>query len=229
MFYKIPCPPNYVPVHNRIESGRTFSPDLNGIISRLIDVVGPTINMLTIKPLVNALFKSTLRAALPAPKTMGETFRYTRFKGQIASAAVAVATTDVFRVIEVILELNNVRPFAGGIALRFVKGTPALLGFTKFEKTCVLEMDSVDASITRDFFREVWLRLEALRIDYTLHWGKINFIMNEQRVRRMYGDANVDKWLQCRESLLDAATRSVFTNDFMIQCGLDKSPSGPFV
>jgi hypothetical protein len=229
-FYKIPCPPEYRPVHNRIESGRTYSRDLNGIISQVLDAAGPTINMLTIKPLVNAFFQSTLRAAQPAPKTMGETFRYTRFKGQIASAALAVATSDVFRVIEVILEMNKERPFAGGIALRFVKGTPALLGFTKFDKSCVLEMDSVDANITRRFFEDVWLRLEALGVDYTLHWGKINFILNEQRVRRMYGDGNVDKWLNCRASLLDAATRRIFTNDFMIQCGLDKSPPiGPFV
>ncbi|GAA4431197.1 hypothetical protein GCM10023188_18540 [Pontibacter saemangeumensis] len=229
MFYKTPCPATYIPVHNQLESGRTYSQDLNGIISKVIDVAGPTINMLAIKPLVNAFFKSTLRAAQPKPQTMGETFRHTRFKGQIASAALAVATSDVFKVIEVILELNKTRPFAGGIALRFVKGTPALLGFTKFPKTCVLEMDGVDAAETRGFFREVWLRLEALNIPYTLHWGKINFILNEERVRRMYGDVNVDKWLRCREFLLDAATRSVFTNDFMIQCGLDKLATPPIV
>ena len=180
--------------------------------------------MLTIKPLVNTFFQSTLRAAQPAPKTIGETFRHTRFKGKIASAALAIATSDIFRVIEIILELNAKQPFAGGIALRFVKGTAALLGFTKFEKSCVLEMDGVDAEITRSFFKEVWLRLEAKNISYTLHWGKLNFILNEQRVRRMYGDESVNKWLRCRASLLDASTRSVFTNDFMIQCGLDKVP-----
>ncbi|WP_162052297.1 FAD-binding protein [Pontibacter pamirensis] len=228
MFYKIPCPPTYQPVLNRTDSGRTYSQDLNGIISQVLDAAGPTLNMLTIKPLVNRFFQSTLRAAQPAPKTMGETFRHTRFKGQIASAALAVATTDVFRVIEVILELNKQRPFAGGIALRFVKGTAALLGFTKFKKSCVLEMDGVDADITRSFFREVWLRLEANHIPYTLHWGKLNFILNEQRVRRMYGDVNVNKWLRCRALLLDAPTRRVFTNDFMIQCGLDKAPPVPF-
>lgn len=66
-FYKSPCPPTYQPVHHRIESGRTYSQDLNGIISKLIDAAGPTINMLTIKPLVNALFKNILRAAQPKP------------------------------------------------------------------------------------------------------------------------------------------------------------------
>ncbi|MFT2009298.1 FAD-binding protein [Pontibacter sp. 13R65] len=227
-FYKIPCPPSYQPVHNRLESGRTFSPDLNGIISRVLEAAGPTLNMVTIKPLMNALFNSTLRAAQPQPMTIGETFRHTRFKGQIASAALAVATTDVFKVIDVILVLNNRQPFAGGIALRFVKGTSALLGFTKFAKSCVLEMDGVDAPFTRQFFSDVWHRLEALHIPYTLHWGKLNFILNEQRVRQMYGNQQVEKWLQCRAALLDAPTRKVFTNDFMVQCGLDKTPATPF-
>ncbi len=228
-FYKTPCPPAYKPVHNRVASGLTYSQDLNGIISQVLDGMGPRLNMLTIKPLVNALFKTTLRAAQPRPRTMGETFRHTRFKGQIASAAIAVATTDIFRAIEVILELNKVHPFAGGIALRFVKGTTATLGFTRFAKSCVLEMDGVDAAITRRFFEAVWLRLEAIGVPYTLHWGKINFILNEQRVRRMYGDAAVNNWLRCRAALLDPATQKVFTNDFMIQCGLHKSPTGPFV
>ncbi|MHA6247950.1 FAD-binding protein [Pontibacter sp. CAU 1760] len=230
-FYKIPCPPNYRPVHNSLESGRTFSPDLNGIISKTLDRLGPTVNMHLIKPLVNALFERTLRAAQPKPLTIGETFRHTRFRGQIASAALAVSTQDVFRVIEVILELNKRQPFAGGIALRFVKGTPALLGFTKYAKTCVLEMDAVDANITRDFFTKVWLQLEALRIDYTLHWGKLNYILNPERVRRMYGQQQVNKWLQSRAFLLDPSTQQVFTNDFMKQCGLDviTPGGGPFV
>ncbi|MCJ8167311.1 FAD-linked oxidase [Pontibacter sp. E15-1] len=228
MFYKVPCPPAYQPLHNRVASGLTYSQDLNGIISRVLDAAGPTLNMLIIKPLVNALFRTTLRAAQPKPMTMGETFRHTRFKGQIASAAIAVDTADIFRVIDVILDLNRSQPFAGGIALRFVKGTSATLGFTKFAKTCVLEMDGVDAAITRRFFETVWLRLEGMGVPYTLHWGKINFILNEQRVRRMYGDARVNEWLACRAALLDEASRRVFTNDFMIQCGLHKAPPGPF-
>jgi hypothetical protein len=221
-FFKIPCPPDYVPVHNQIESARTYSEDTSGIISKILDAVGPAINMAVIKPLVNTLFQSTLRAAFPAPKTIGETFRHTRFRGQIASAALATDTETIFRVIEVIREINKTSPLAGGIALRFVKGTPATLAFTRFPKTCVLEMDGIDGDVTRTFFEKVWLKLEAENIPYTLQWGKLNFILNEERVRRMYGDASVNKWLTCREKLLDAETRQIFNNAFMHQCGLDK-------
>ena len=36
----------------------------------------------------------------------------------------------------------------------------------------------------------------------------------------MYGETNLDKWLNSRNQLMDAATQKVFTNDFMKQCGL---------
>ncbi|HMF73463.1 MAG TPA: hypothetical protein VK616_18410, partial [Flavitalea sp.] len=110
--------------------------------------------------------------------------------------------------------------FAGAIALRFIKGTPATLGFTHFNKTCVLEMDGVESKSSRNFFEKVWNRFEELGIPYTLHWGKINFILNQERVRRMYGESAVNQWKTWRETLLDEPTRKVFTNDFMVRCGL---------
>lgn len=220
-FYKIPCPPGYEPVHNTVTSGLTYSDDTMGIISKILDAVGPNVSSLVIKPLVNTLFKSGLRAAQPSPKTMGETFKNTRFRGQIASAAFAIDCATMFQVVDLICELNKANPLAGGLAFRFVKGTPATLGFTRFEKTCVIEMDGIDATVTRQFFESVWLKLEEVGIPYTLHWGKLNFILDSQRVIRMYGQERIDSWKNCRHALLNEATRKVFTNDFMIKCGLD--------
>ena len=36
----------------------------------------------------------------------------------------------------------------------------------------------------------------------------------------MYGEDAVGKWVNTRNQLLDAATKKVFTNSFMQQCGL---------
>lgn len=220
-FYKIPCPPEYIPVHNRVTSGLTYGEDLLGIISKLIDAVGTDAGSKLIKPLVNSLFKTGLRAAQPYPKTMGETFKNTRFRGQVASAAFAIDCMNIFRVVELIIELNKVTPLAGALAFRFVKGTQATLGFTHFPKTCVVEMDGIDADITRKFFENVWIKLEEQGISYTLHWGKMNFILNKQRVINMYGAEKVNKWINCRHSLLSEPARKVFTNDFMVMCGLN--------
>ena len=106
-FYKIPCPPEYQPVHNTVTSGLTYSDDTMGIISQIIDKIGPDVSSVLIRPLVNTLFKSGLRAAQPSPKTMGETFKNTRFRGQIASAAFAIDCADIFRVVDFICELNK--------------------------------------------------------------------------------------------------------------------------
>ena len=220
-FYKIPCPPDYEPVHNLVESASTYSEDTMGIVSKILDKIGPTISSKIVKPMVNALFESGLRAAQPAPKTMGETFKNTRFRGQIASAAFAIDIKDMFRVVDIICDLNKETPLAGGLAFRFVKGTAATLGFTRFPKTCVIEMDGIDANITRKFFEDTWVRLEAEGIPYTLHWGKLNFILNKERVIQMYGEDKVSSWIRSRHKLLTEAERKVFTNDFMVQCGLD--------
>jgi hypothetical protein len=220
-FYKIPCPPEYQPRHNSVTSGLTYGEDLLGVISQLIDVVGTDVSSKLIKPLVNSLFKSGLRAAQPGPKTMGETFKNTRFRGQVASAAFAIDCKDVFRVVELIIKLNKDTPLAGGLAFRFVKGTRATLGFTRFPKTCVVEMDGIDADVTRRFFEAVGLQLESALIPYTLHWGKMNYILNRERILQMYGTDMVNKWIGCRHTLLNEPVRKVFTNDFMTRCGLD--------
>ena len=220
-FYKIPCPPGYKPVHNTVTSGLTYSDDTMGIISKIMDKIGPDVSSKLIKPLVNSLFKSGLRAAQPEPKTMGETFKNTRFRGQIASAAFAIDCADIFRVVDIICAINKKSPLAGGLAFRFVKGTKATLGFTRFPRTCVIEMDGIDAEITRKFFEKVWFTLEQSAIPYTLHWGKMNFILNRDRVVNMYGSEKVNDWIKCRHTLLSDPVRKVFTNDFMVTCGLD--------
>lgn len=82
-------------------------------------------------------------------------------------------------------------------------------------------MDGIDAGMTRKFFENIWIKLEEQGISNTLHWGKMNFILNKQRVINMYGAAKLNKWINCRHSLLNEPVRKVFTNDFMVMCGLD--------
>jgi hypothetical protein len=82
-------------------------------------------------------------------------------------------------------------------------------------------MDGVESEITRKFYKKVWEALETKGIPYTLHWGKINFNLDAARVRKMYGDAKINRWIDCRHQLLDESVRKVFTNAFMEKCGLD--------
>jgi hypothetical protein len=104
---------------------------------------------------------------------------------------------------------------------RFVKGTKALLGFTRFDITAVLEMDAVNTPETRAFFNKVWEALDAAGIPFTLHWGKYNAFLTPVRVRDRYGDSTVDQWLSSRETLLEnPAVRQIFNNEFTAGVGL---------
>lgn len=220
LLYKMPYRDDY-PRVPRDDSGFMYGDDTLGVIETVLDRLGAVAPLL-VPPLVNKLFPLAFKANGPALGTLGEIFINTRFRGKAASAATAISMADIDRVLDLIMKTNTESPFPGALACRFVKGTKATLGFTRFEHTCVLEMDGVDAEVSRSFFRKVWQKLEAAGIPFTLHWGKLNFILNEQLVRKMYGDANVDSWISCRQVLMDEPSRKVFTNNFMRQCGLDQ-------
>lgn len=197
-----------------------YGDELLGLIQTILDNIGRKLTQKLVPPLVTKLFPLAFASNEQVTGTIGETFTNTKFRGKAASAAIAIDTADSSRAIEEIVAMNARMPFAGGLALRFVKGTKATLGFTRFEKTCVLEMDGVESASSRKFFKAVWDRFEEIGLPYTLHWGKINFNLNEARIRQMYGDTAVNKWLTARHKLLDDVTQKVFTNEFMERTGL---------
>jgi hypothetical protein len=219
VLYKIPYRNDY-PKPTPAPGNFQYGDELLGLIQTILDNLGKKLTQKLVPPLVTKLFPLAFASNEEVTGTIGEMFTNTKFRGKAASAAMAIDTANASRAIEEIVRLNAKTPFAGGLALRFVKGTEALLGFTKFEKTCVLEMDGVDSATSRRFFSNTWNRFEELNIPYTLHWGKINFNLNEALIRKMYGDVTVNKWLAARHKLLDEATQKVFTNDFMVRCGL---------
>ena len=105
-------------------------------------------------------------------------------------------------------------------ACRYVRGTQALLGFTQFDPTCVLEVYTGDTAAARRFIRALWADLNIAGIPFTLHWGKWMGYLSPRRVREMYGDA-CEQWVTARAELLeDDATRRAFTNPFLQHAGL---------
>jgi hypothetical protein len=216
--YKIPYREDY-PKIERDDKGFTYGDDLLGVVQTILDSLGPDLSALLVPSLVNKFFPLAFQSNVSTIGTLGETFGNTKFRGKAASAAIGIDASNAGKVIEEIISINKENPFAGGIALRYVKGTDALLGFTHFDKTCIIELDGVDSGLSRSFFKKVWDRLEELAIPYTLHWGKMNFNLNPALLHKMYGD-NIAKWKECRNKLLSENSRKVFTNGFMIQCGL---------
>ena len=217
--YKMP----YAPYPPRMHDTAHFQYGENtlGVIETIIDALPSPLQVALVPPLVNTLFPQAFKKAMDAVGTIGETFTNPKFRGKAISCAIGMDTSSIDKVVDIIMDINHQHPFPGGMALRFVKGTKAILGFTRFPKTCILELDGVDANVSRDFFEKVWDKMEQENIPYTLHWGKYNINLSPERVRKMYGDSSVDKWISSRRKLLDAKTRRVFNNAFMYRCGLD--------
>ncbi len=216
--YKKPFDPDYEKFKKNPEF--TYGDDLLGFIQTMLDLLKP-FNQLLIPKLVNSLFSLAFKPQPPQDGRIGDIFNYTKFRGKVASAAIAIDIKDAAQVVEDIVKLNETQAFPGGLSLRYVKGTKATLGFTRFTQTCVLELDGIDSNAARDFYEEIWNLLEQKGIHFTLHWGKINFHLNAERVKNMYGEQAVDSWLNARHTLLDSATRKVFNNQFIANCGLD--------
>lgn len=218
--YKVPYRDDYTRITTD-DNGFTYGDDLLGVMQTILDALGPGLSSKLVPGLVNKLFPLAFTANVSMTGTIGETFSNTKFRGKAASAAIAVKTDDASTVLEEVVAINKNFPFAGALALRYVKNTEALLGFTHFDKTCILELDGVDSQLSRTFIEKVWARLEELSIPFTMHWGKFNFKLTPELLQKMYG-GNVAKWKACRKSLLSDEAQKVFTSDFMVQCGLNE-------
>ncbi len=216
--YKVPYRDDYTKIVQN-DNGFTYGDDLLGVMETLLDGLGPGLSSLLVPGLVNKLFPLAFTANQNMTGTIGETFSNTKFRGKAASAAIGVQTVNASAVLEEIVRINKAFPFAGALALRYVKGTDALLGFTRFDQTCIMELDGVDSDLSRRFIEKVWTRLDELNIPFTMHWGKFNFGLTPVLVNKMYGE-KVTRWKSCRKQLLSDDVQKVFTNKFMIQCGL---------
>ena len=190
------------------------------VMGELLELVPSSLGSI-VKPLLNTQVKNAL-APYEVTGAIKDLFRGEKTTGKVFASGVGVPLSNALDVLSIALDtyanFGTILPML--ITLRFVKGTQALLGFTKFDPTCVLEIDGLYTPKSQEYVRTVWGNLEQAGIPFTMHWGKINSFMTKARVKNMYGE-NVDKWIASRESLLESPeVRNVFTNGFMKPLGL---------
>ena len=150
-------------------------------------------------------------------------FRGEKTLGKTLACGVGIPVARAVEAMEIAFRTyknsNGVLPVI--LSHRFVKGTKALLGFTRFDTTAIMELDAVNTPETRAFYNRVWNDLDAAGIPFTLHWGKYNSFLTPDRVRNRYGDAAVDQWITSRDALMEsAAVRQIFNNAFTAGLGL---------
>ena len=221
LMYKGPYDKNYVHEH-KMKEGFTYGDSLTGVIQTIIDAAGGIIRPFI--PKLTTLFFGQAYKQEEKKKgkfaTVGDMFGATNTRGTLASMAIAVDASDCTRALKLILDFNKKCPFPGGIGVRYLKGSQATLGFTKFDLTCVIELDGLDCDIARKFYEDFYEILEKEKIKFTLHWGKFNYMLNKGRVRKMFGGKRMNEWVRSRHALLDHKTREVFANKFIEKCGL---------
>ena len=190
--------------------------DAAGFIGELLDTV-PRLIPTALNALIGPLYGEY---ELKVGK-LGEIFYNTTNRGKSAACSLGIPLSMASTAMERALAVHEERgPIAATVALRFVKASKALLGFqTQAPTMCIVDLDGVLSDRMVNFFEGVWEAFEEDGIPYTMHWGKLNGILDEARVRQKYGSA-VEDWIAARHTLLDEASRRVFTNGFMERCGL---------
>ncbi len=213
--YKRPYRTNYKhPVHN--PNGVGPGDDAAVFVGKLTDAL-PAL----VPGIVNKLIAGAFTPYEKVTGTLGEIFDNTQLYGKLMSAAIGISITSVKKVTEILLELNKTNgPFVGIFAYRFIKKSKAKLAFTRFDFTCILELDAASSERTKAFYTAVWARLEKEKIPFTFHWGKLNEL-NFTRIQNMYGK-DADTWIASRNKLLDKDCLKVFTYPTLQQWGLDK-------
>jgi FAD/FMN-containing dehydrogenase len=216
--YRTDYPPPVVEDPNAAGPGDDV-PAFLGKVTDLIPVVTPLI--------VNQLVKSSYTLYSNVLGTCGEIFTNSSVRGRVLSTALGIPVSHVNQVNDLLIQLNKDHgPFSGIFSYRYVKKTNATLAFTKFDFTCILELDGIESVITRNFYDLVWSELEKANIPFTFHWGKIGNL-DPVKMKNMYQE-NMNKWIVARNKLLPLDSINVFNNETLKDWGLDTVLPRPF-
>lgn len=191
-----------------------------------LEVMGALLGVVPdpLQKFVKSLLNPQVRSYLDPYEVKGtflDLFRGEIVEGKVFVSALGLPLSRALDALSVLFDIyknfGTILPMT--FTMRFVKGTQALLGFTRFEPTCVLEVDGLNTPKMWEYARAVWAKLEQDGIPFTMHWGKFNDFLTRPRLQKMYG-TNLDKWIQSREQLLTPEVRQVFTNEFLRNVGL---------
>ncbi len=229
VMYKKPYRPDYPNPIPLIK--QTINPDILTFMTKLL-----TGNKWAIPKIIQALRKTIFPNPdmPPIEGTVGEIFFDALHQGPAFAFEIAFDHGSFGKVLDIFVDTlidKNKGYLPGAVGVRFVKGTNATLGFTRFPHTCVMEVDGtlpVPKSKTRKkameqlyaFSRNITDLLKANQIAFTFHWGKTADWQQAGLIDYMYGAKKIE-WMQKREGLFPSPQLAkMFTNDFLQHTGL---------
>jgi len=151
--------------------------------------------------------------------TRGELFSYKAPQTKVGSGSIGVSLDNGLKALDVLVAVMKAHPAPLVFGCRFVRKSPALLAFNRFDMAMMVSLDGIYNDQSVAFFDLAAKAMEEAKIPYTQHWGKVNAYTGP-RLKAAYG-ANFDAWLAARKELLpDPADRELFTNAYMEERGL---------
>ncbi len=148
-----------------------------------------------------------------------DTFSDTSLHGKTFSCAIGIPLELAEKALNLLIhEINQHGSIPGIFALRYVKGSDALMAFTKFSTTCILELDAVRNAKVLNFVRKIPGIFEIENIPFTFHWGK-DHPADADMVKSMYG-SNYKKWVDQKKKIMDSAEAALFISDHADEMGL---------
>ncbi|WP_160354131.1 hypothetical protein [Sphingorhabdus profundilacus] len=218
--YKEVCPPNH-PVAYNLKKENSDGTDLPKLIGDIISL-SPDFRDLATWLLMEILLKEQSEIGKADKwRTPGQTYTFTDARRGVASSGFGVPLAQVSNALAIMAEAFRAHKKAGVVlTCRYVQKSPGILSFTRYDPTCVIDIDGIDSQATQKLIKLVAQRFEAAGMPFTMHWGKTNHL-TKARVRAAFG-GNVDRWIVARRTLLpDQAERDAFSNDFIDAVGLN--------
>ena len=185
----------------------TYYRDVPSLVSAVVSAISSSVPTFA-DVLSNVIF--------PSPNdpvklgTLGEIFYNTTSRGAVYGLAVAVEVAQCERVLNAINTAMINPNVPGLLSMRFVKATKATLGFTRFAKTAIVEVDGVKWNKMDAFITKITNILSNSNLDFALHWGK-NAAWSSALVDKMYGQRKND-WIAQRDSVITPQMRTVFAS-----------------
>ena len=215
--YKEVCEPGFVPDYSRTAQKETGT-DLPSLVGRALEVF-PSLRNLAVK----FIAESELPEFQEQPGeylTPGQAYSFTQSREGVASSGFGIPVNLVGHALQIAQAAFREQAGAPVVhTCRYVRKSPGLLSFTRYDPSCVLDVDGVDTEATQDLIRLTADRFDAAGLPYTMHWGKEN-ALDESRVRRAFG-GDVDRWHIARNQILPTPEeRSVFSSPMTDRCGL---------
>jgi hypothetical protein len=171
------------------------------------------------KPITKLVVQQQLGPLTDREGSLGETFNFTTARAGTAGASVAVAAADVLDALDLMTAaLASVPKAPVAFACRYALKSPALIGFTRFDRTAIIDIDGLETPATRRAMAACIAALRSAGIPHAEHWGKLNQL-TAASVRDSYGPA-LEAWMKARTDLLSREGEYVFGSDFLDRLGM---------